>query len=75
LFCASVGQFAGLTAVEARRVAYRFADAYSLPALRWLLASKIPEHRFVALEMLVLSPGKLFIGNCFLELPFPSVLD
>jgi 3-methyladenine DNA glycosylase AlkD len=45
--------FPGLTAVAARRVAVRFADRFDLSQLRPLLASRVPEHRFVALEMLV----------------------
>jgi 3-methyladenine DNA glycosylase AlkD len=45
--------YIGLTAVAARRVAYRFDDAFTLAALRRLLASAQPEHRFVALELLV----------------------
>jgi 3-methyladenine DNA glycosylase AlkD len=45
--------FPGLTAVSARAVAVRFADRFSSPALRPLLASPVYEHRFVALEMLV----------------------
>jgi 3-methyladenine DNA glycosylase AlkD len=45
--------FPGLTAVNAREVAVRFADQFRIPDLRVLLASPVNEHRFVALEMLV----------------------
>jgi len=46
-------RYRGLTATAARRVAVRYADRFRLPALRRLLASAVPEHRFVALEMMV----------------------
>jgi 3-methyladenine DNA glycosylase AlkD len=45
--------YLGLTAVAARGVAIRFADRFELAQLRRLLASRVPEHRYVALEMLV----------------------
>jgi 3-methyladenine DNA glycosylase AlkD len=45
--------FVGLTAVAARRVAVRCAPGFDLPQLRRLLASGVPEHRYVALKMLV----------------------
>jgi 3-methyladenine DNA glycosylase AlkD len=45
--------FAGLTAVAARRVALRFAEHFDRMQLRRLLASSVPECRFVALEILV----------------------
>ena len=46
-------QFPGLTAVAARRVALRFAKEFGPSDIRQLLASRVPEHRFAALEMLV----------------------
>jgi 3-methyladenine DNA glycosylase AlkD len=45
--------FAGLTAVAARRVAVRFAEHFDRMQLRRLLANRVPECRFVALEILV----------------------
>ena len=45
--------FTGLTAVAARRVAVRFAEHFDRMQLRRLLASNVPECRFVALEILV----------------------
>ena len=46
-------RYPGLTAVAARQVAIRFADRLQLPDVGRLLASMEPEHRYVALEILV----------------------
>jgi 3-methyladenine DNA glycosylase AlkD len=45
--------FVGLTAVAAQRVARSHADALSVAEVFDLLASPVPEHRYVALVMLV----------------------
>jgi 3-methyladenine DNA glycosylase AlkD len=45
--------FVGLTAVAAQRVARSHADGFSIAEVFDLLASAIPEHRYVALVMLV----------------------
>ena len=49
----TAGPFPGLTAVAARRVARRFAPRLRQSQVRALLASRVDEHRFVALQMLV----------------------
>jgi 3-methyladenine DNA glycosylase AlkD len=52
-YFATASPYQGLTAVAARRVAVRFANELRLSDVRRLLASRVNEHRFVALEMLV----------------------
>jgi 3-methyladenine DNA glycosylase AlkD len=52
-YFATASPYPGLTAVAARRVAVRFSSEFRLSDVRELLASRVDEHRFVALEMLV----------------------
>lgn len=49
----TAGPFPGLTAVAARKVARRFGPQLRQSQVRALLASRVDEHRFVALQVLV----------------------